>query len=232
MSMAYLDISVTCSLDDFTLDFTAASQARSLALFGPSGAGKTSLALMLAGLLTPHSGHIRLGSDTVFDHTQSINLPPQKRRIGIVFQDGRLFPHLTVKQNLLYARLQRAVSPDALTLETVLALLDLAPLLARHPASLSGGERQRVAIGRALLSDPRLLLLDEPLSALDAARREDIIVYLQRLRDADLVPMILISHRRDEVLRLAEAVLLVSEGRCAGLLDQEAFSRLVPKESP
>ena len=228
--MVSLDLAVTCRLDDFALDFKALCDARSIALFGPSGAGKTSLAAMMAGLVTPLSGHIRLGSSILFDQAQGINLSPQQRRIGMVFQDGRLFPHLSVKQNLLYARRWRAMPSDALTLETVLALLDLGPLLDRYPASLSGGERQRVAIGRALLSDPHLLLLDEPLSALDAARRQDIIAYLQRVREADLVPMILISHRREEVLQLADAVLLVQDGRCAGVLDTEAFARLTPHE--
>ena len=230
--MAYLDLAVIGRLDEFALDFKALCDARSIALFGPSGAGKTSLAAMIAGLVTPSSGHIRLGSSILFDQAQGINLSPQQRRIGMVFQDGRLFPHLSVKQNLLYARTWRAIPSDAITLETVLALLDLGPLLDRYPASLSGGERQRVTIGRALLSDPHLLLLDEPLSALDAARRQDIIAYLQRVREADLVPMILISHRREEVLQLADAVLLVQDGRCAGVLDTEAFARFTPINQP
>lgn len=226
MSMTFLDIDITSKRDDFSLDFKASSTAQALALFGPSGAGKTSLASLIAGLLTPASGHIRLGQTVLFDHARKINLPPRHRQIGYVFQDGRLFPHLTVEINLLYGRKWRSTAGPVIEVETVLKLLDLGPLLARHPASLSGGERQRVAIGRALLSAPRLLLLDEPLSALDAERRSDIIAYLQRLREADLVPMITISHRREEVLLLADEVIMVKEGRCAGQLDKAAFARL------
>jgi molybdate transport system ATP-binding protein len=226
MNMAFLDINITGRLETFSLDFTAKSAARSIALFGPSGAGKTSIAHMIAGLLTPASGHIRLGSVSLFDHALGINLPPRHRHIGYVFQDGRLFPHLTVESNLLYGRKWRNSASPSIDMATVLNLLDLSPLLARHPASLSGGERQRVAIGRALLSAPRLLLLDEPLSALDETRREDIIAYLQRLREAELVPMITISHRREEVGLLADEVILVKGGQCRGQLDTHAFARL------
>ena len=214
--MAFLDLAIKTRLGDFTLDFTCQSDARALALFGPSGAGKTTLAHILAGLLTPQSGRVALGSVVLFDHSLGINLAPQHRHIGYVFQDGRLFPHMNVKSNLVYGRTWQPTASPTLTFDDVVSLLDLSVLLDRYPQSLSGGERQRVAIGRALMSQPQVLLLDEPLSALDEARKDDIIAYLQRLRQADLVPMITISHRREEVLLLADTVIFVKAGRCTG----------------
>ena len=214
--MTFLYVDIQLRLDNFALDFKYQTNAQALALFGPSGAGKTTLAHVLAGLLTPQSGRVQLSSVVLFDQRAGINLPPQQRRIGYVFQDARLFPHMSVKSNLGYGRAWQPATAHAIAFEDVVSLLDLGPLLDRHPHSLSGGERQRVAIGRALMSQPHVLLLDEPLSALDEARKDDIIAYLQRLRQAALVPMITISHRREEVLLLADEVVFVEHGRCTG----------------
>jgi molybdate transport system ATP-binding protein len=153
------------------------------ALFGPSGAGKTTIVNMIAGLLRPDRGRITLDERVLFDSAQRIDVPPHARRIGYVFQEGRLFPHMTVARNLDYGRWMSGLHADAAGMQRIVALLDLAHLLARRPGGLSGGERQRVAVGRALLARPRLLLLDEPLASLDAARKRDILPYLVRLRD-------------------------------------------------
>lgn len=181
--------------------------ARIVALTGHSGAGKTSVLHAIAGLLRPSLGRIEIDGQVLFDSAADIDLPPHRRGIGYVFQDARLFPHLNVRRNLLYGR--RRADPDAparFGFDEVVALLGIGPLLKRRPANLSGGEAQRVAIGRALLSQPRLLLLDEPLSSLDRARREEVIPYLQRLRDETRLPMVYVSHAEEEVRRLTATV--------------------------
>jgi molybdate transport system ATP-binding protein len=175
------------------------------ALFGPSGAGKTTILNAMAGLLRPK--HIRVELDGLALH----KIPAARRRIGYVFQDGRLFPHLTVLRNLQYGVTRS--KPGPIKRDDVIGLLGLEPLLPRRPHTLSGGERQRVAIGRALLSQPRLLLMDEPLSALDHARRDDILPYLARLRTAFYLPIIYASHALDEVMRLADTLVLIEAGR-------------------
>jgi molybdate transport system ATP-binding protein len=222
--MTFLALDVSYQRGEFDLEFLLHTDVPALALFGPSGAGKTTLAHVLAGLLTPQRGSIVLNGLTLFDAQSGINLPPQQRRIGYVFQDARLFPHLSVKNNLLYGRMWQPRGPSPLAFEDVVDLLDLAPLLDRYPPSLSGGESQRVAIGRALMSEPRLLLLDEPLSALDEARKDEIIAYLKRLRQAALVPMITITHRREEVVLLADEVVFVDRGRCTGTQSTASFT--------
>ena len=179
--------------------------ARVVALVGPSGAGKTTVLNAIAGLVTPVSGRIELDGRCLFDSTQRINLPVHKRHMGYVFQDARLFPHLEVRRNLLYGR-HGAGNGARFGFDAVVELLGIAPLLARHPRNLSGGEAQRVAIGRALLSQPAMLLFDEPLSALDQARREELIPYLQRVRDEIRLPIIYVSHHPDEVRRIADSV--------------------------
>jgi molybdate transport system ATP-binding protein len=176
-----------------------------VALFGPSGSGKTSLLNAIAGLL--RAGHVRVDLDGVALH----KLPAWQRGIGYVFQDGRLFPHMSVRSNLLYGR--RRAGGGEIGLDDTVALLGLAALLHRRPHTLSGGERQRVAIGRALLAQPRLLLMDEPLSALDQARRDEILPYLARLRSALSVPIVYASHALDEVMRLADTLVLIEAGR-------------------
>lgn len=185
--------------------------ARIVALTGHSGAGKTSVLNAIAGLSTPAHGRIEIGRRVLFDSQAGIHVPAHRRDVGYVFQDARLFPHMRVRDNLRYGS-RRAAMPDAVTamprfsFDDVVALLGIAPLLQRRPANLSGGEAQRVAIGRALLSQPRLLLLDEPLSSLDRARREELIPYLQRLRDETPLPMVYVSHSIDEVRRLTATV--------------------------
>ena len=179
--------------------------ARVVALVGPSGAGKTTVLNAIAGLVTPVSGRIEVDGRCLFDSTQRINLPVHKRHMGYVFQDARLFPHLEVRRNLLYGR-HGAGNGARFGFDAVVELLGIAPLLARHPGNLSGGEAQRVAIGRALLSQPAMLLFDEPLSALDQARREELIPYLQRVRDEIRLPIIYVSHHPDEVRRIADSV--------------------------
>jgi len=183
-----------------------------VALFGRSGCGKTTLVNVIAGLLAADSGHVALDDTVLLDTKRGINVPPERRRIGYVFQDARLFPHLTVVANLRYALKRTAVAPF-IGLDRVVDLLDLAPLMGRRTHELSGGERQRVAIGRALLSQPSLLLLDEPLASLDASRREEVLPYLETLRDQLAIPMVYVSHNFDEVLRLATHLVLMDAGK-------------------
>ena len=170
---------------------------------GPSGVGKTSLLLLIAGLLRPDRGHVRVADTTLFDGAERIDLPPQQRRIGYVFQDGRLFPHRRVRANLLYG--YRLARPENrwMTLEQAVSFLGIGHLLDRWPRSLSGGEAQRVAIGRALLSGPRTLLMDEPLGALDRERRNEVIRAIQRIRDELAIPILYVTHDLDEAARLA-----------------------------
>lgn len=176
------------------------------ALFGPSGAGKTSILNMVAGLLRPDEGRIVVAGELLFDSRAGVDLPPERRRSGYIFQDGRLFPHKRVRANLLYG--QRLAPPEArwIDLDEVVAFLGIKHLLDRWPRTLSGGEAQRVAIGRALLSGPRFLLMDEPLSSLDASRREEILRVIERIRDDLGLPILYVSHDRTEVERLATQV--------------------------
>ncbi|TQM06690.1 molybdate transport system ATP-binding protein [Pseudoxanthomonas sp. 3HH-4] len=179
--------------------------ARVIALVGPSGAGKTSVLNAIAGLLTPVAGRIDVDGHCLFDSARHVDVPVHRRRVGYVFQDARLFPHLDVRRNLQYGRHGGQGAPQ-FGFDTVVDLLGIAPLLARRTRNLSGGEAQRVAIGRALLSQPSLLLFDEPLSALDQARREELIPYLQRVRDEIRLPIVYVSHHPDEVRRVADSV--------------------------
>jgi molybdate transport system ATP-binding protein len=174
-----------------------------VALFGPSGAGKTSILNMVAGIMTPNRGRIAVAGETLFDSEAGANVPPARRRAGYVFQDGRLFPHMRVRANLLYGR--HAEAPMAF--DAVLDFLGIGHLLDRWPATLSGGEAQRVAIGRALLSGPRFLLLDEPLSSLDPARRDEILNVIERLKRELAMPILYVSHDRAEVERLADQII-------------------------
>jgi len=183
------------------------------ALFGPSGAGKTSIINMIAGLVTPDRGRIALDDTVLFDSAARINVPAHRRRIGTVFQEGRLFPHLTVAQNLDYGRWMGGLPHDPAAHDRIVALLDIGALLHRRPGRLSGGERQRVAFGRALLMKPRLLLLDEPLASLDRPRKLEILPYLVRLRDEAKVPMIYVSHQAGEIQRLCSQVVRIEDGR-------------------
>jgi molybdate transport system ATP-binding protein len=189
------------------------------ALFGVSGAGKSTLIAALAGLLRPTRGRIALDGEPLFDSERGLDLPAERRAIGCVFQDARLFPHRDVRGNLEYG-LRRARQRRLLDFGRVVELLGLGALLTRRPHQLSGGEKQRVALGRALLSQPRLMLLDEPLASLDAARREELLPYFERLRDELAVPIVHVTHLFDEVIRLAQQVVVLERGRvrlCAPL---------------
>lgn len=184
-----------------------------IALFGRSGSGKTTLVEMLAGLLRPDDGEVQLAGTILTDTTRGIDVAPERRRIGYVFQDARLFPHLSVSGNLRYGLKRAARRPQSIHFDEVVSLLGLAALLQRRPHELSGGERQRVALGRALLSQPQLLLLDEPLAGLDIPRREEVLPYLEALRDWLSIPMVYVSHQFEEVLRLATYIVLLEAGR-------------------
>jgi molybdate transport system ATP-binding protein len=207
-----LSVEVEKRLGDFVLHAAFETESGATALFGPSGAGKTSVINMIAGLLKPDRGRIVLNGDVLFDHTARIDVPVSRRRIGYVFQEGRLFPHLSVNHNLDYGRWMGGHAADPAAFNRVVELLDIGHLLDRRPGKLSGGERQRVAVGRALLMRPRLLLLDEPLASLDAARKRDILPYLERLRDEAHVPMIYVSHNAAEVKRIASRVVWLDAG--------------------
>ncbi len=193
------------------------SEGRVTGLFGASGAGKTSLVNMIAGLLRPDRGTIAIDGETVDDTAHGIHVPAYRRRIGYVFQDARLFPHLDVLENLDYGRRMNRLADDPLQRKRITDLLDIGHLLDRRPGKLSGGERQRVALGRALLSKPRLLLLDEPLGALDEGRRAEILPYLMRLRDEARIPMVYVSHDAAEMRQLATQIVLLQHGRVTAL---------------
>ncbi len=210
-----LDVAVRRTLPDFTLDVAFSTGMGVTALFGPSGAGKSTILSMVAGLIRPDAGHVRIEGTALFDSGSSIDVPVRKRRIGFVFQDGRLFPHLSVRGNLDYGRRALGLAPEPALQDTVIEMLGIDGLLERRPGALSGGERQRVAIGRALLARPRLLLLDEPLASLDGARKAEILPYLERLRDEARVPILYVTHDRTEVDRLAATVIPIREGRVA-----------------
>jgi molybdate transport system ATP-binding protein len=207
-----LAFDVAKQLSDFHLAAKFNTTGRCTALFGPSGAGKTTIVNLIAGLITPDRGRIVLDDTVLFDSETRMNVPPHRRRIGYVFQEGRLFPHLSVARNLDYGRFMNGLARDPDSERRIIELLDIAHLLARRPGRLSGGERQRVAIGRALLTRPRLLLLDEPLASLDATRKREILPYLLRLRDDVGVPMIYVTHQPAEIRRMATAVVLIADG--------------------
>ncbi|NNK77924.1 MAG: molybdenum ABC transporter ATP-binding protein [Litoreibacter sp.] len=197
-------------LGDFQLDVALDAPRGVTALFGPSGSGKTSLVNAIAGLLRPDQGRVVLDGRVLLDTEANIFVPPHQRRIGYVFQDARLFPHLSVRDNVTYGL---RFAARTLPIEPVVDLLGLGGLLGRMPARLSGGETQRVALGRALLSDPQMLLMDEPLAALDTARKDEILPYLERLRDEAGLPILYVSHAMVEVARLATTLVLLRDGR-------------------
>ena len=203
----------------FALDVTFdCRDSEVAALFGRSGSGKTTLVNMIAGLERPDDGRIAVAGRTLFDSSAGIDLPPERREIGYVFQDGRLFPHMTVGANLGYGAPRggtRKSRGDDGEFARVVDLLGLGDLLDRRPHRLSGGERQRVAIGRALLARPRILLMDEPLASLDAARKDEILAFIERLRDEVGIPIVYVSHEMDEVIRLAGEMVVLSGGRIA-----------------
>ncbi len=201
----HFDVDVTKQLGTTQVAASFTAAAGLTALFGPSGAGKTSVLNMIAGLLTPDKGHVRVGGTDLFDAFAQVDVPPEARRAGYVFQDARLFPHMNVRANLLYAR--RGVAPPDFVDRT--RFLDIADLLDRWPASLSGGEARRVAIGRALLADPAFLLLDEPLSSLDARRRAEVEAVILALRDAGDLPILMVTHDDREAARLGAQIVAI-----------------------
>ena len=208
-----IDLDIELAQGSFVLAAKVQLDARAAALFGPSGAGKTTILDAIAGLLTPSRGSIAVSGRVLFSSSPAVNVPPHHRHIGYVPQDVALFPHMLVRGNLLYGR-HPGVSPD---LDRVVGMLEIDALLGRRVTDLSGGERQRVALGRALMSGPSLLLLDEPLAAVDVPLRRRILPYLRRVRDELTVPIIYVSHDRDEVDELADAVVKIEGGRVVGV---------------
>jgi len=210
-----LRVDVAKQLGEFFIEAAFASEGRVTGLFGASGAGKTSLINMIAGLLKPDRGSISIDGETLDDTAARLHVAAHRRRIGYVFQDARLFPHLDIRHNLDYGRRMNGLAQDPAHQARIVDMLDIEQLLDRRPGKLSGGERQRVALGRALLARPRLLLLDEPLGSLDEERKAEILPYLMRLRDEANVPMVYVSHDAGEMRQLATQVVMLKRGRIA-----------------
>jgi molybdate transport system ATP-binding protein len=208
-----LSVDIEKRLGDFEIKAAFESKGGVTALFGSSGSGKTSIVNMVAGLVRPDRGRIALDDTVLFDSAARANVPMHRRRVGYVFQEGRLFPHLSVAANLDYGRRMSGLPREDAEERRIVDLLDIGHLLDRRPGKLSGGERQRVAVGRALLMRPRLLLLDEPLASLDSARKREILPYLVRLRDEAKIPMVYVSHHPGELRRIAETVVWLDGGR-------------------
>jgi molybdate transport system ATP-binding protein len=219
-----LQVDLGKRLGNFSVNAKFASESGATVLFGPSGAGKTTVVNMIAGLIRPDRGHIEIDGDVLFDSAARIDVPVSRRRIGYVFQEGRLFPHLSVRHNLDYGRWMSGHARDEAAFARIADLLDIGTLLDRRPGKLSGGERQRVAVGRALLMRPRLLLLDEPLASLDDARKREILPYFERLRDEAKVPMIYVSHDAAEVQRIATRVVRLDGGRVIATGDADLLA--------
>ena len=209
--MIEVDIAVTHGA--FALQAAFSADAPIVALFGRSGAGKSTIVNAIAGTVRPSRGRIAVGGRTLFDSATRMDLPPEDRRVGYVFQDALLFPHMSVAANLGYGERLTPRETRFVDRDRVIALLDLGRLLDRRPASLSGGERQRVAIGRALLASPRILLMDEPLASLDAPRKAEILAYIELLRDELRLPIVYVSHALEEVTRLADSMVVITDGR-------------------
>jgi molybdate transport system ATP-binding protein len=216
--MSGIEFRARLRLGDFQLDAEFTGEGRVTALFGPSGSGKSTILRLIAGLLNPDEGRIVLAGRLVFDSASRISLSPRDRHVGLVFQDGLLFPHMSVRQNLLYGPWARR-APKPAAFDQTVQILDLGKLLDRAPRHLSGGERQRVAIGRALLSDPAVLLMDEPVAAIDQERRAEILPYLETLTREWPTPLLYVSHTMDEVRRLADCIVNIRGGRVTGVDD-------------
>ena len=218
-----MDIAVTRRQGSFTIDAAfQGAESGVTALFGQSGAGKTSVVNMVAGLLRPDAGRIAINGLCLFDSDRGIDLPPEKRRIGYVFQDGRLLPHLSVRSNLTYGMRRTPTQQRFVKFDAVVELLGINHLLDRRPSRLSGGEKQRVAIGRALLTSPALLLMDEPLASLDAGRKAEVLPFIMQLGHEFAVPILYVSHALDEILNLAAHMVIMEQGRvlaCGALAD-------------
>jgi molybdate transport system ATP-binding protein len=200
-------------LGEFTLDVDFETTERVVALFGPSGSGKSTLLNIIAGLTRPDSARIAVDGRVLADTTAALTIPVHRRRVGYVFQDARLFPHLSVAHNLRYGRWFTPEAGRYGGFEEIIELLGIRHLLGRRPGTLSGGEKQRVAIGRAILASPRILLMDEPLASLDEARKAETLPYIERLRDELAIPILYVSHSREEVERLARKIVHLDHGR-------------------
>lgn len=244
-----LELDLALRRGDFDLALNFASPARALALFGPSGSGKTTLLMAIAGLRRPDAGRVVLDGRVLYDSAAAVDVPVMQRRLGVVFQDGRLFPHLSVRENLLFGReagrfarlfgraarrgarspaRARAPAHEGIAFDAAVQLLGLAPLLTRRPQALSGGEARRVAVGRALLSNPAALLLDEPLTGLHREARVEVLDYLRALRAELDLPIVLVSHQPDEVAALAQEVVRLDDGRVRERVGVEEFLRRHP----
>ena len=223
-----LRVDVFKQLGEFSIEASFTGEGRVTGLFGASGAGKTSLINMIAGLLEPDRGVIAIGNEMLDDTARRLHVPPHRRRIGYVFQDARLFPHLDVSQNLDYGRRMNGLPRDGASEARITDLLDIGGLKDRRPGQLSGGERQRVALGRALLSKPRLLLLDEPLGSLDEGRKVEILPYLVRLRDEAGIPMVYVSHDAAELRQLATQIVMLRQGRVTALGGVKVLQAVIP----
>ncbi len=208
-----LSVSAFQKRGDFTLDVAFESDSALTALFGPSGSGKTTVLNMIAGVQRPDRGRIVVAGHVVTDTEQRIFVPPHRRRVGFVFQDAQLFPHLTVEQNIKFGQWFTRAERSGLPLEVIVDILGIGSLMKRRPATLSGGEKHRVALARALLSSPRILLMDEPLAGLDDARRDEIMSLIERIRDEFAIPIAYVTHSVDEVRRLASRVVRIVAGR-------------------
>lgn len=206
-----IKVAVQLSRGEFAMDLHFETDAHVVGVFGPSGAGKTTLMNLIAGLERPQAGAISINGAAILDIERGIDVPVHRRRVGVVFQEHRLFPHYTAKGNLLYGS-----RDGGNEFKRIVELLELGPVLERRVSRLSGGERQRVALGRALLSDPQLLLMDEPLASLDARLKQQIIPYLQRVRDESRIPMLYVSHDLGEILQLTDHLMVLDRGRLVG----------------
>jgi len=223
-----IDIDIQKALGNFRINARIATQSDGIiALFGRSGSGKTSIMNLIAGLARPDNGHIVIGEETLFNAASGIHLPPNKRRLGYVFQEDRLFPHLSVERNLRYGSPKAPDRSNNERFDKIVSILDIGPLLNRRPANLSGGEKQRVSIGRALLADPRLLLMDEPLASLGAVHKEEILHLIEEMSAELRLPIIYVTHAMDEIVRLADQLALVTDGEIAAFGGvEELTSRL------
>ena len=222
-----IDVDIDQQLGAFRLAVKFSAEAPIVGLFGRSGAGKSSVINAIAGITKPARGHVCINDVSLFDAAKGVDLPPEDRRIGYVFQDALLFPHMDVRSNLLYGQRLRPFEERFIEEARVVELLGLGELLRRKPNTLSGGEKQRVAIGRALLAQPRILLMDEPLAALDIPRKSEILEYIERLRDELSIPIVYVSHSVAEISRLADTVVVLSDGKCIAVGDvDEVMGRL------
>jgi len=208
-----IEVSASLKRQDFALDVALRLDQRVTAIFGPSGSGKSTLLSIIAGISKPDQGRVMINGETVFDHEKKINKPIHQRRIGLVFQDARLFPHLNVEHNLRYPLKYTPAHEQQFHLNDIVDLLEIDTLLKRTTHQLSGGEKQRVALGRALLSSPRLLMLDEPMASLDESLKSQILPFLKKVADEIKIPMIYISHSKDEIMQITNNVVYINAGK-------------------